>query len=363
MAPKSLIFELEEAISSDATARNAEKLRRVIDLFVNGAVHFSEEQIAVFDDVIGYLADKIETAARAELAERLAPIPNAPPIVIRKLAFDDEIVVAAPVLTLSARLGDEVLIENAKTKSHGHLMAISRRQSVSAVVTDVIVQRGNREVVRCIAANSGAKFSQGGYSTLVHRSAGDDELSTCVGLRPDVPRNVYLQLLAKASERVREKLRVAHPHASREIQEVIASIGSRMASTAAATSRNYLAAQAVVASLHAGGKLGEADLMNFALAGKFEEATAALAQLCNVPVEFAERAMLQKRPETVLILCKAVGYSWPTIEALLELRVRGCGLAPSDLDECLKSFEFLKRPTAEKVLHLQRLGQKSNSRP
>jgi uncharacterized protein (DUF2336 family) len=361
MAQKSLIFGLEEAISGDATARSAEKLRRVIDLFVHGAVHFSEEQIALFDDVIGYLADKIETAARAELAQRLAPIPNAPPLAIRKLAFDDEVMVAAPVLTHSARLVDDVLVENAKTKSHGHLMAISRRQSVSSMVTDVIVQRGNREVALCIAANSGAKFSQGGYSTLLRRSTGDDELSTCVGLRPDLPRNIYLQLLAKASDTVRKRLQLAHPHASREIQEVITSVTSRIAATAAAKSRNYLAAQAVVASLHAAGKLGEADLKDFARAGKFEEATAALAQLSKVPIEFAERAMLQKRPETMLILAKAAGHSWPTVEALLELRAQVCGIVSGDVDECLKGFEFLKRSTAERVLQLQRLGQKPNS--
>ena len=204
-AQDSLLFELEEAMSSGVASRATEILRRVTDLFVNGAVHFSEQQVTLFDDVIAHLSDRIETAARMELSERLAPIPNAPPLIIRKLAFDDEIAVAAPVLTQSPRLSDDALIENAKTKGQGHLMAISRRQSVSAAVTDIIVARGDRDVTHCVAGNTGAHFSPGGYSTLVRRAAGDDALCERVGLRPDLPRNLYLQLLAKASEDVPEK--------------------------------------------------------------------------------------------------------------------------------------------------------------
>jgi uncharacterized protein (DUF2336 family) len=357
-AQQSLISDLEEAMSCGLTSRRTEILRRVIDLFVNGAVYFSEEQVNLFDDVIAQLSDRIEIAARTELAERLAPIANAPPIIIRKLAFDDEVAVAAPVLTHSARLDDEALVENAKTKGQGHLMAISRRQSVSAAVTDVIVVRGDRDVARCVAGNSGAEFSASGYSTLVKRSEGDDAFCECVGSRPDLPRNLYLQLLAKASDSVRKKLQAMHLYASKEIQQVIESVADRMAATAALASRNYVAAQSLVESLHAAGVLGEANLLDFAQANKFEEATATLARLCNVPTEFAERAMLQARPESVLILNKAAGHSWTAVKALLELRAKSCGIMSDDLDECLTSFEGLKRSTAEKVIQLQRLNQK-----
>jgi uncharacterized protein (DUF2336 family) len=356
-AQQNLLSELEAAMATGSTARWAEILRRVTDLFINGAVYFSEEQVAPFDDVIAQLSEKIEIAARAELAERLAPIPNAPPTTIRKLAFDDNIAVAAPVLTQSPRLSDDDLTENAKTMGQGHLMAISRRHSVSAVVTDVLVERGSREVAHSIAGNAGAKFSEHGFSALVARSVGDDALCERVGLRRDIPRHLYLQLLAKASEIVRKKLQNANPLISPEIQQVIASVAGRMATTAAAASRSYVAARSAVESLHAAGLLGETELREFAVAGKFEEATVALSHLCGVPLAFAERAMLQKRPETVLILTKAAGHSWLTVEALLALRARSCGIAPDDLGECRVSFESLKRSTAEKVLQLQRLNQ------
>ena len=251
---KGLLFDLEALAAQDAAVQNADRLHRIVNLFINGAVHFSEEQVAVFDDVISYLVDRIETEARIKLAERLAPISNAPPLAIRRLAVDDEIDVAAPVLTNSKRLTDDLLIQTAKTKSQGHLMAISRRQPLASTVTDVIVERGDRDVICCVASNATAQFSPCGYAELTRRSIGDDELLSRVGLRPDLPRSLYLQLLAKASDVARKKLLAASQHAQQAIDQVIAQTAERTAANAAATSRSYIAAQVTIATLHAAGK-------------------------------------------------------------------------------------------------------------
>ena len=103
------------------------------------------------------------------LAVRLAPIPNAPPRIIRTLAFDDEIDVAGPVLEQSERLDDDALVESARAKSQAHLLAISRRRSLSEKVTDILVERGDELVVWSAAENSGAKFSEAGFSRLAQR--------------------------------------------------------------------------------------------------------------------------------------------------------------------------------------------------
>jgi hypothetical protein len=66
---------------------------------------------------------------------------------------------AAPVLTHSDQLDDEALVENARTKSQGHLLAISGRITLVAAVTDVLVDRGNQFVLTGTARNLGAAFS------------------------------------------------------------------------------------------------------------------------------------------------------------------------------------------------------------
>src|ERR1700730_5591822 len=121
-ARATLIDELENAIASGSEEKRVDTLRRITDLFALGAEHLSEAQIAVFDDVIGRLAEDIEVKARAELSRRLAPIANAPLEVVKTLARADEIDVAGPILAGSVRLDEQDLVQAAKHKGQGHLL-------------------------------------------------------------------------------------------------------------------------------------------------------------------------------------------------------------------------------------------------
>lgn len=167
---QSLIIELEEAIQSGSKDKRVDALRRITDLFVADADRLTDQQIDVFDDILGHLIKRIESRALAELSRRLAPIHNAPIEVVRRLARDDDIVVAEPILTASARLSDSDLIEIASTKTQAHLLAISARSQIGTVVTDVLLQRGNQDVFHSLAENSGAHFSARGFETLVRHS-------------------------------------------------------------------------------------------------------------------------------------------------------------------------------------------------
>ena len=169
---ENLLDELQAALAHGTVARRVETLRRVTDLFVNSAVDYSDAQISLFDDVFQCLIVHIEVSARELLANRLAPIDTAPPMTIRTLAFDDVIEVSGPVLSQSNRLDDAALIEVARGKSQAHLMAISTRKVLSNAVTDVLVLRGNDDVIQSTVNNPGAEFSERGFTRLVNRAEG-----------------------------------------------------------------------------------------------------------------------------------------------------------------------------------------------
>jgi Uncharacterised protein conserved in bacteria (DUF2336) len=143
-------------------------------------------RIGVFDDVLCLLVEKIEKTALIELGKRLAPVDTAPLKLIKRLARDEEIAVAAPVLSGSRRLSTADLIEIAQTKSHAHLLAISGRATLESRLTDVLLVRGDKQVVSSLAKNAGANFSGIGFSRLVERVEGDDSLIEVVGLRKDL---------------------------------------------------------------------------------------------------------------------------------------------------------------------------------
>src|SRR5215210_5682866 len=247
--PDSLLDELQTTLAHGTVARRVETLRRVTDLFINGAVEFSDDQIGLFDDVFQCLIQHIETSAKALLSNRLAPIDSAPPLTI-----DDLIEVAAPVLSQSERLGDDTLIEAARYKSQAHLQAISIRRVLSNAVTDVLVLRGNDEVVQSTVNNPGAQFSENGFTQLITRAEGDDTLASCVGMRPTLPRHLYLQLLAKASTTVRERLEAANPHQAANVPTAVQEAMRRVRSAPSTITRETENAHALVKSLHEDGR-------------------------------------------------------------------------------------------------------------
>jgi uncharacterized protein (DUF2336 family) len=357
----SLLDELQTTLAHGTVARRVETLRQVTDLFINGAVDFSNDQIALFDDVFQCLMLHIETAAKALLANRLAPIPCAPPLTIRALAFDDLIEVAAPVLSQSERLDDDALIETARNKSQAHLMAISTRKVLSGAVTDVLVLRGNAEVIQSTVSNPGAEFSERGFSRLVNRAEGDDNLATCIGLRPSIPRHLYLKLIAKASAAVRARLEAANPPLPGDVSTAVREATRLARSAPSAISRETAIAHALVKSLYEDGRLDEHQVTIFAEAGKFDEANAALAALANVSVSIAENMMVETRAEGVMILAKVSGMSWSTVRAIIDMRDQLSGTEPSDLAACKATYERLRPSTAQQVLRFHRMQQTAPS--
>jgi uncharacterized protein (DUF2336 family) len=354
-AQSSLIRELEDALSSGSAERRERTLRRVTDLFAFGSSHFCTDHIAVFDGVFGHLVADIEQSARAVLAERLSAIPNAPPKVIRKLAFDNAIEVAGPVLERSERLDNVTLVENANTKSQQHLLAITRRKSLAETVTDVLVERGNRDVALSVAQNAGAKFSEAGYVRLVKRSEHDDELACSVGSRREIPRHHFLKLLSTASKAVRIALEGAHPEHADEIKHVVAKIATEIQTKAG--SRDYAAARARIEALRASVRLGESQIAAFATAGKFEDTAVILATISGLAIEIIERALVHDRVETILIVAKAMDLSWPTVRALLLLRAGKGGLSTQILEKHMTSFMRLRRATALEAIEFLRKRQ------
>jgi uncharacterized protein (DUF2336 family) len=166
----SIIAELEDAVRNGSSEKRVGTLRQVTDLFLHEGDRLSEDQVQVFDDVLCILIARVESRAKAELSQRLAPLDYAPFEVIQHLARDNDIAVAGEILANSSRLRTSDLVEIASTRGQDHLFAISSRTNLPEAVTDVIVDRGERKVIRKLANNASARFSEAGYSGIVARA-------------------------------------------------------------------------------------------------------------------------------------------------------------------------------------------------
>ena len=354
-ARQSLMDELEDAVRHGSRDQRMDTLRRVTDLFLLQPQQFDNEQIALFDDVLTHMIARVETKARAELAKRLAPVDQAPNEVIRRLAHDDEIAVAGPVLSQSSRLTTADLVDIAAQKGQAHLLAIAGRSVIEEQVTEVLVDRGDRNVVHRLATNVGASFSDTGYSKLVRRAEADDHLIEKLGRRIDIPLHLFRELLLKAGEAVRNRLMaVLGPERRDLVRQIVEEMSTQVAHQAPAT-RNIEAAQRLVQALKEQGRLKEPDVLAFAQRGKLDEVIAGLALLCAVSCDLVDRLLRSGRADAVLVPCKAMNFGWPTARAILGARPQSC--SEQDLANAETEYLKLSVPTAARVLRFWQVRQ------
>jgi len=342
-----LIPELEEALSHIASDKQAEIALRFTDLFVAGAASFNELHIRLFDRILCRLIVALEPAALVQVARKLAPIPNAPPDLIRQLARSPAIAVAGPVLVRSACLDDGDLMEVADGKREAdrqaHLFAISGRATLSEAVTDVLIANGDRDVARNLAMNSGARFSDAGMVMLARRAASDAVLAEKLVQRTDVAREAVRGLAVAASAAGRERLMaVAAPEIRTELQDAVADVPRHVADAMAEAE-----ACRMVRALRRGGRLDEAQVLEFARSGCEREMVAALALICDMSAEAVRRLIGGDEPDAALILCQAAGFGWPTARAILEAGGRTDWASAA---EVTTELDRLSPDTAERIV-------------
>ena len=341
---------LDEIIRNGDPRRLAEVSRRITELFLQGAANLRPDHVDLFDGILINLVPHTEIAARTDLAERLSLLGNAPRALVGQLAREDEILIAGPLLRRSPVIDEAALLEIAGIKGQGHLLAMSERPTLSPGLTDVIVSRGDREVVRRAAGNAGAQFSPTGYSALIERASQDGVLTLTVGQRDDLSESRLKDLLEGSIDIIRRRLmevvkpvrQAAISRAMNEISGAIEVVESR---------RDFVPAQRTILALHRAGELNEAAVLGFAKAYKYEEAVAALSAMSGVKIATLDRLIAGDRYDPILIIGKTVGLAWATVRSLILLRLGPSRVAsPADIESARVNFGRLMPSTAERVV-------------
>ena len=345
----SLIPELDDIVRRGDPQRRADAARRISELFLQGAANFRADHVDLFDGVLTSLVPHAEIAARADLAERLSMLANAPRGLVGQLAHDDEIAIAGPLLRHSPIIEEPMLLEIASMKGQGHLLAMAERTTLSSDLTDVMVARGDRDVVRRAAGNAGAQFSDGGYSTLIKRAGQDGVLTIRLGQRDDLSSEQLKELLSGSIGVIRRRLfRSVKPERQVAIKQAMDQI---TAVTEREQRRDFLPAQRTVLALHRDGALGEGALLNFARAFKYEESIAALSAMSGVKIETLDRLISGDRFDPILIAGKTIGLEWATVRALIMLRLGpNRTVALADMENARMNFTRLMPATAGRVV-------------
>lgn len=246
-ATQSAFKRLQALASEPSSETRRELLREVTDMFLGDPASQNETECMLFDDVIAAVVKDMESVVRAELSDKLAD--TAAPIgkTLKRFAMDDNIDVARPVLERSTSLSEEDLIEVVASKTQEHMMAITRRDTVSEKVSGALVDRGSDAVVASLLDNSGAEIGREAMEKVTDRAVKSEVLQKSFVNREAVPldllneltmvvqkdlrneilkrfENVSAEELDKALAKGRHTVRMNHRKVTREQQMAVAQV-------------------------------------------------------------------------------------------------------------------------------------------
>lgn len=336
------------SVERDAGKRR-ELLRKVTDLFFITEQQQSDSDRDVFGGVMERVAYELEVEVRAELSQRLASTNFAPHDIVRRLAEDD-IEVAKPVLERSQVLSDNDLVEIAYSKGQGHLMAMTRREALSAAVTDVIVQRGNDEVLTSVAGNNGANFSSKGFQTLATKAVDVAKLRENLGRREDVPSEIIEEIKRNVSEKLKKEFSTKNSNvSSSEIDHVVELQSENVDFSSLQKDNRFGTLRIDVHDLHKKGLLTQGKIREFAEKGLKAEIVYSIAVKADIEPAMAYHTLYEAEVPALAVLCRAYHFERETFGALLQERVHTVNMSAEHVISAMKRYDALNDETAQRI--------------
>jgi hypothetical protein len=314
---ESNLVDFKSLEQDPSSHRKNELLKGVASLFAVASDRCTLEQIEIYDDVLVRLSAMVEVEARAIAAEKIAPLRRAPERIVRLFAADDAIVVAGPVLTRSPVLKEHELIALAEDRGPHHLAAIARRTNLSEHLSAVVVRRGDADIRRIVAANHGAMLGDEALTLLVDQAMADAVTAEALGDRSDTPEDVIRRLVREGAEDVRRSLEARGVNVSElRVGEAARQAGERMGN--AYWLGQYDFETAWERALHRAGTVSEQMLCLCAAEDRFADAVATFALLADLHIEETKHWLVRTDTEPFLIIAKALGLRFSTVQALLK---------------------------------------------
>lgn len=346
-----------------AEERSPEKRRVLLegisDLFISTRQDVSEDESALMGDILNRLVHDVEMTVRRSLAERLAEVGDAPHELITTLA-NDEIDVAAPILSRSGVLQDSDLIEIARHRTMEHMMAVSRRDAISEEVSDALVDNGDDDVIETLLDNHNAMISRRAISYLANESQRVDRFQKPLLTRPDLPAELAYEMFDWVSGALRQHILTSYDVDESLVDDIIADTKKTALDAEQDDPRGNEAAKLVL-RLEKAGILTESFLVQTLRDGRIDVFITALATKSGIDLKTARRIFFDRGEEGLAISCKASGFDRSTFASLLLLRrkstERGAPMAPTALEKLMSMYDTITERNARRVLRFWNVRQ------
>jgi hypothetical protein len=330
------LFKLAAESSSDARRR---LLQAVTDLFF-----CDPEPTGMSKHHYGEIALRalphLDAQARQRYADEVAAEPNLPRSVANALAGDPDGEVARLVLRLSPVLSDRDLAAIALNQSQDHLAAIAERVRLSENITDILVERGDNDVLKTVGGNEGAAFTEESFEKLLDRGREAAAIPLAVSIRSDLSEG--------RAERVLRVLVELGEQGNIDPDSEAAAI-ARLAR------RQRLEVSQLIADLKDAMRALDEVVVMLAEEDRAYHLAQVLARVSDIAVEQALRALLQRDVSGIALACRALDLGIPAFAAILALRARRLMFANKDTEEDLRRYAEIDAAAAGRGMRFIRM--------
>lgn len=340
---QTLIDDLEHLATEKSSKKRLKVLRRITDLYLATDHQKSAAVRYMFNEVVVYLLEHIDSHDLAKAAEDYSTLAHIPSTLAHRLATNADHNVARPIVENYRALSDETLLTVANSGSQDHLRSVACRPTIAPSISDIVAARGDQATVRKIAANNGAMFSSAGMRTMARKSETDTVLQALLVERPDLSLEAVGILLPVVSQELARRL---HVRVS-ELDPI--TVGSHIAKWMQKRRGAMSRAAACIRAIRDGHLRIDDVVMEMIRSKQLLSAATVLAASIEIDPDYAFGLLTDAKTQTILLLLRSVNLAWPTVEAFFQLRAAKLAGKRNHEPPSRADYESIDLATAQRV--------------
>jgi uncharacterized protein (DUF2336 family) len=259
-----------------------------------GTDQLEDSELVVAEQIFRLLLRDTEVRVRASLANHLKESKAIPRDIVLTLARDVESV-SLPVLQFSEVLTEEDLVEFVQHSNEvSRFLAVSKRRSVSQVVSNALLNKKNDQINQSLVSNAGADISEEDFSGLIDEYRSDPKMMETITSRPKLPVATVEKLITQVSDKLAKTLKEKYKYPAKEIEtQVQATRESETLQLVSRVSGDH-EIDSLVVQMHSSERLTPSMILGALCQGNFVFFEAALARMSNIPTANA-RSLIQDK--------------------------------------------------------------------
>ena len=284
----------ENPADANADEDAGELARSLLDMMLSNPSAGQPQERALAADALLKLVPRIPLKALVMVVDRLSIMESPPHLLVSKLIHDPRIEVAGPLLELCNHISDQVLGKVIATGQVSLMRLIARRRSISATLSDQLIEFDDPSVVLTLVRNSGANFSHHAFPRLADHAQRHRALLAPLATRPDLPAPIAFELFWFVPAELRRYLLSRFLTDSETLTKIL-KITHAMGGGEQGAETKFPEREQIES------------LVEFLNLGKLQEAANLLAEISAIHPDNAARIIADANGEPLTIALKAIG--------------------------------------------------------